>query len=331
MNLVRLQYGGGGELRGAIIYVTTETSLIGKKAYLYKNGDTTPISNATISSSGSCSFTVLEVGTYTVKASDGTYETEGSVSINSEQIINKDIVSIELSFVVTITFDVYSAPNDSIYYYEDDNISNPEITLCTTNADGKGTGSLIVNKYKAKNITFYSTVAKDTTDGASAYNKSISIDGLTSEIYVMPKGAIYWYGYNNIKASGKAIVNGGSYGTSGFIYTVSTHSITVGINSNDYSSYGHVTDAPVDITEYTNLKANILSVFIGENKDWAGMFISTNQYKNNTDAVSTKINTIGIKTLDISNATNKNVYVGIGANNNIAARSEIQFNALWLE
>ena len=330
MNLVRLQYGGGGgELRGAIIYVTTtETSLIGKKAYLYKDGDTTPISNATISSSGSCLFTVLEVGTYTVKASNGTYEIEGSVSIDSEQITNKDIVLIKLSFDVTITFDVYSAPNDSIYYYEDDNISNSEITLCTTNANGKGTGSLIVNRYKAKNITFYSTVAKDTTDGASAYNKSISIDSLTSEIYVMPKGAIYWYGYNNIKASGKAIFNGNSYGTNGFIYTVSTHSITVGINTNSYSSYGHVTDAPVDITEYTNLKANIMSV---SNNDWTGMFISTNQYRNGTNAVSTNINTIGIKTLDISNATNKNVYVGIGANNNIQSHSEIQFNALWLE
>lgn len=330
MNLVRLQYGGGGgELRGAIIYVTTtETSLIGKKAYLYKDGNTTPISNATISSSGSCSFIILEVGTYTVKASNGTYETEGSVSIDSEQIINKDIVLIELSFDVTITFDVYSAPNDSIYYYEDDNILNSKITLCTTNADGKGTGSLIVNRYKAKNITFYSTVAKDTTDGASAYNKSISIDSLTSKIYVMPKGAIYWYGYNNIKASGKAIFNGGSYGTGGFIYTVSTHSITVGINTNAYSSYGHVTDAPVDITEYTNLKASIMSV---SNNDWAGMFISTNQYRNGTNAVSTNINTIGIKTLDISNAINKNVYVGIGANNNANAHSEIQFNALWLE
>ena len=328
MNLVRLQYGGGGgELHGAIISVTTtETSLIGKKVYLYKDGDTTPISNATISSSGSCLFTVLEVGTYTVKASDGTYEIEGSVSIDSEQIINKDIVSIELSFFVTITFDVYSAPNDSIYYYEDDNISNPEITLCTTNADGKGTGSLIVNKYKAKNITFYSTVAKDTTDGASAYNKSISIDSLTSEIYVMPDGAIYWHGYQRVPLYIDKIfenING--------TYSINTNNIIIGIKSS-YSRVTCQTNDLIDLSKYTKLRmlstatgSSIKILYTSYQKGNAGA------YSHREDAVSYPTGTNQITDLNLTKTASPiNCCVSI-ANSTTANSGECIIYALWLE
>ena len=328
MNLVRLQYGGGGgELHGAIISVTTtETSLIGKKVYLYKDGDTTPISNATISSSGSCLFTVLEGGTYTVKASDGTYETEGSVSIDSEQIINKDIVSIELSFFVTITFDVYSAPNDSIYYYEDDNISNPEITLCTTNADGKGTGSLIVNKYKAKNITFYSTVAKDTTDGASAYNKSISIDSLTSEIYVMPDGAIYWHGYQRVPLYIDKIfenING--------TYSINTNNIIIGIKSS-YSRVTCQTNDLIDLSKYTKLRmlstatgSSIKILYTSYQKGNAGA------YNHREDAVSYPTGTNQITDLNLTKTASPiNCCVSI-ANSTTANSGECIIYALWLE
>ena len=328
MNLVRLQYGGGGgELHGAIISVTTtETSLIGKKAYLYKDRDTTPISNATISSSGSCSFTVLEVGTYAVKASDGTYEIEGSVSIDSEQIINKDIVSIELSFVVTITFDVYSAPNDSIYYYEDDNISNSEITLCTTNADGKGTGSLIVNKYNAKNITFYSTVAKDTTDGASAYNKSISIDSLTSEIYVMPDGAIYWHGYQRVPLYIDKVfenING--------TYSINTNNIIIGIKSS-YSRVTCQTNDLIDLSKYTKLRmlstatgSSIKILYTSYQKGNAGA------YSHREDAVSYSTGTNQITDLNLTKTASPiNCCVSI-ANSTTAYSGECIIYALWLE
>ena len=336
MNLIRLQYGGGGgELHGASITVDTEeTTLVGKEALLYKVSDLSTIINRTVfsalSSDGVSTATfnnIIEPDTYIVKTSNGTDEgNTGNIEITSDDITNKNTLFRSLLLTIELNFTVYSALNDTIYYYPNNDTSQSSITLCTTDSSGKGNATLSIRPNTL--ITFFSTVAKDTSNATNNYSKSITLTADTTEIHVMPKGAIYWYGYNNIKASGKAIFNGNSYGTDGFIYTVSTHSITVGIKTNAYSSYGHVTDAPVDITEYTNLKANIMSV---SNNDWAGMFISTNQYRNGTNAVSTNINTIGIKTLDISNAINKNVYVGIGANNNINAHSEIQFNALWLE
>lgn len=334
MNLVRLQYGGGGgELHGASITVNTEeTTLVGKEVLLYKVSDLSTIINRTVfsalSSDGVSTATfnnIIEPDTYIVKSSNGTKEGNTSnIEITSDDIINKTTLvrSLNLTLELNVTF--YSASGETIKYKRQN--SNELILLGKADDTGKGNGTII---YKdGETITFSGDIAKDTATGTTAYSKDIIITSDTTEIYVMPKGAIYWYGYNNIKASGKAIFNGGNYTANGFIYTVLTHSITVGINTNDYSSYGHVTDAPVDITEYTKLKANIMSVL---NNDWAGMFISTNQYRNGTNAVSTIINTIGIKTLDISNATNKNVYVGIGANNNINSHSEIQFNALWLE
>ena len=333
MNLVRLQYGGGGgELHGASITVNTEeTTLVGKEVLLYKVSDLSTIINRTVfsalSSDGVSTATfnnIIEPDIYIVKSSNGTEEgNTDNIEITSDDIINKTTLvrSLYLDLKLNVTF--YSASGETIKYKRQS--SDKLILLGKADNTGKGNGTIICKD--GETITFSGDIAKDTATGTTAYSKDIIITSDTTEIYVMPKGAIYWYGYNNIKASGKAILNG-SYTTSGFIYTVSTHSITVGVNTNDYSSYGHVTDAPVDITEYTNLKANIMSVL---NNDWAGMFISTNQYRNGTNAVSTIINTIGIKTLDISNAITKNVYVGIGANNNIGAHSEIHFNALWLE
>ncbi len=333
MNLVRLQYGGGGgELHGASITVNTEeTTLVGKEALLYKVSDLSTIINRTVfsalSSDGVSTATfnnIIEPDTYIVKSSNGTEEGNTSnIEITSDDIINKTTLvrSLNLTLELNVTF--YSASGETIKYKRQN--SDELILLGKADNTGKGNGTIICKD--GETITFSGDIAKDTT-GTTAYSKDIIITADTTKIKVMPDGAIYWYGYNNIKASGKAIYNHNNYTTSGFIYTVSTHSITVGVNTNNYSSYGHVTDAPVDITEYTNLKANIMSVL---NNDWAGIFISTNQYRNGTNAVSTNINTIGIKTLDISNAINKNVYVGIGANNNIQAHSEIQFNALWLE
>lgn len=334
MNLVRLQYGGGGgELHGASITVNTEeTTLVGKEALLYKVSDLSTIINkavfSALSSDGVSTATfnnIIEPDTYIVKTPDGTDEgNTDNIEITSDDIINKTTLVRSLSLTLELNVTFYSASGETIKYKRQN--SDELILLGKADNTGKGNGTIICKD--GETITFSGDIAKDTTTGTTAYSKDIIITADTTKIKVMPDGAIYWYGYNNIKASGKAIFNGGNYTINGFIYTVSTHSITVGIKTIDYSSYGHVTDAPVDITEYTNLKANIMSVL---NNDWTGMFISTNQYRNGTNAVSTNINTIGIKTLDISNAINKNVYVGIGANNNIEAHSEIQFNALWLE
>ena len=202
MNLVRLQYGGGGgELHGASITVNTEeTTLVGKEALLYKVSDLSTIINRTVfsalSSDGVSTATfnnIIEPDTYIVKTSDGTDEgNTGNIEITSDDIINKTTLVRSLSLTIELNFTVYSASNDTVYYYPNNDTSQSNIILCTTDSSGKGNATLSIRPNTL--ITFFSTVAKDTANLTNNYSKSITLTADTTEIHVMPEGSLYWYG-----------------------------------------------------------------------------------------------------------------------------------------
>ena len=200
MNLVRLQYGGGGgELHGASITVNTEeTTLVGKEALLYKVSDLSTIINravfSALSSDGVSTVTfnnIIEPDTYIVKSSNGTEEGNTSnIEITSDDIINKTTLvrSLSLSLELNVTF--YSASGETIKYKRQN--SDELILLGKADNTGKGNGTIICKD--GETITFSGDIAKDTTTGTTAYSKDIIITANTTEIKVMPDGAIYWYG-----------------------------------------------------------------------------------------------------------------------------------------
>lgn len=113
MNLVRLQYGGGGgELHGATIVVTTqETTLANQQVKLYKKTDlTNPIStkifSPIVSDTSSAEFdNIQEPDTYVVISTVGTDEAiSEDITINSDEIINKIIKTTIISFYKIVTF-----------------------------------------------------------------------------------------------------------------------------------------------------------------------------------------------------------------------------------
>lgn len=199
MNLVRLQYGGGGgELNGASIIVNTEEiTLVGKEALLYKVSDLSTIINRTVfsalSSDGVSTATfnnIIEPDTYIVKSSNGTEEGNTSnIEITSDDIINKTTLvrSLNLGLKLNVTF--YSASGETIKYKRQN--SDELILLGKADDTGKGNGTIICKD--GETITFSGDIAKDTT-GTTAYSKDIIITSDTTEIYVMPDGALYWYG-----------------------------------------------------------------------------------------------------------------------------------------
>ena len=200
MNLVRLQYGGGGgELHGASITVNTEEStLVGKEALLYKVSDLSTIINRTVfsalSSDGVSTATfnnIIEPDTYIVKTSDGTDEgNTGNIEITSDDIINKTTLvrSLYLALELNVTF--YSASGETIKYKRQN--SDELILLGKADSTGKGNGTIICED--GETITFSGDIAKDTTTETTAYSKDIIITADTTEIKVMPDGALYWYG-----------------------------------------------------------------------------------------------------------------------------------------
>ena len=89
---------------------------------------------------------------------------------------------------------IHSAANDTIYMMKD----GSEVVLTTT--DSNGVGTLDFTQFDdGVTYTLYSSVAKDPNNLSNDYSKNIRITkskyGCTTEAYLMPDGAIYWYGY----------------------------------------------------------------------------------------------------------------------------------------
>lgn len=203
MNLVRLQYGGGGgELHGASVIVTTEEpTLVGKQAKLYKKTDLTKvIATGTFSAKVNDVSTatlngILDVGTYIVKATDGTQSTETEdIIVTADDIINKiTLPPIEMSFSFPKTLTVYSARNATIVAKTS---TGKTLGSCTTSNDSEGKATLtILIQGNGENITFEDTNVAPSTDGSgSHYSKTIFVNKNTTEARIYPDNTIYWYG-----------------------------------------------------------------------------------------------------------------------------------------
>lgn len=257
MNLVRLQYGGGGgELHGASITVNTEeTTLVGKEALLYKVSDLSTIINRTVfsalSSDGVSTATfnnIIEPDIYIVISSNGTKEgTTDNIKITSDDIINKTTLvrSLYLGLKLNVTF--YSASGETIKYKRQN--SDELILLGKADSTGKGNGTIICKD--GETITFSGDIAKDTKTGTTAYSKDITLTKDTSEIYIMPQKAIYWYGFENTEN-----------GILGNIVKDKNNRVTITRNTNSITLEAENTwaqmntDKLIDLSDYTYLKVD---------------------------------------------------------------------------
>ena len=276
MNLVRLQYGGGGgELHGASITVNTEeTTLVGKEALLYKVSDLSTIINravfSALSSDGVSTVTfnnIIEPDTYIVKSSNGTEEGNTSnIEITSDDIINKITLvrSLNLSLELNVTF--YSASGETIKYKRQN--SDELILLGKADNTGKGNGTIICKD--GETITFYGDIAKDKAN--NTYSKSIILTKDTTEIYVMPDGkVIYWYGYGSDNMTGRNETNGGMF------YKL-TNKLYYSAANNPNASYCYswfISVNKYNLTPYSKIHSiNSLSNLIGYGNNQNGAFIA---------------------------------------------------------
>ena len=300
MNLVRLQYGGGGgELHGASITVNTEeTILVGKEALLYKVSDLSTIINravfSALSSDGVSTVTfnnIIEPDTYIVKSSNGTEECyTNNIEITSDDVINKTTLVRSLSLSLELNVAFYSASGETIKYKRQN--SDELILLGKADNTGKGNGTIIYKK-DGETITFFGDIAKDITTGTTAYSKDIIITNDTTEIKVMPDGAIYWYGN---QCGGINI-----HGTSSSI-TRNLYSTTVLWNSNWPISSYLVSDELIDttgfktlvITECTNNISNAKICLLDNDYSVVAQFVQS-QVSNVNDTNAVK------QSIDISN------------------------------
>lgn len=89
-------FSSSGELHGATIAVTSaNVELIGQRVTLSKNGAV--VKSRTFNENLMCNFTgIQEAGEYTVSASDGETLKEKNVTITSDDVLNKTVITVEI-------------------------------------------------------------------------------------------------------------------------------------------------------------------------------------------------------------------------------------------
>ena len=191
----------------AKVLLTYDTFFQGKTITITKGGSSSTVqlpSNKTevlllVKSKGEYSITYLESGhTYSasvdVVKSDELYETT---------LYSKD----------TINVTIYSAKGDTITYTDADNV---EKTAVFDNDSASKVVTLAIIP-SGISITFNSSIAYDDENyyqrtynnipikvlNSVYYSKTVTVDKNTTEIYLMPSGALYWYGWvsDNIESA----------------------------------------------------------------------------------------------------------------------------------
>lgn len=108
---------------------------------------------------------------------------------------------------------------DTVYYME----NGSPVTLTTADSD-TGIGTVDWSDLPKGAITLYSSTAKNPSDLTADYSKTVYVTEYTTQIYLMPDNALYWYGYESSDLEDCTSVNGWSY--SGYSLNAPTHNTT---------------------------------------------------------------------------------------------------------
>lgn len=313
--------GGAPILKSNIIVTTEEDSLVGLDVVLSLNGNT--VQTKTFTDSKQVVFTVKVAGNYELTCGEAT----ASVNVS---ILGIDYTA-ELSLIKEVTIDVYGGAMENIAMTADDGTS----TQLTTNASGKTVATVKMNK----SYTF--------SGGVSGYVKNVTIVD-DSAVYVMPDGALYWYGNNISNLQDAYDIGYTPISGSGWIYQKSqivtnvnslTYKATAPVNTNRVNG---VSTGLIDITEANKLNIvvdnassgkatnNYLDIYCSQSKTQASVEESRVAIKGRIVSDS-KPNPLPKKiyTFDLSSESGSR-YIGT-ASLNANSNSETTIYALWLE
>lgn len=194
---------GGGT--NATITVTYDAVLYDKTITCSNGIDTY---TQTTTSSGVTEFEVDAEGSWTITC-DG-------ISKTVDVVFNYDV-----AMTVTKNITVYSAANDTLSFTD----ASGSKTVTT---DSSGVGIVAISFASGNTVTFTSTVAKNPNNTAQPYSKQVTLDENTTEVYIMPDGAWYWYGFTRSEfASYAAMVTGETSNVLAPVLTKNTNSFTV--------------------------------------------------------------------------------------------------------
>ena len=331
-NMFKSVLASGGSGNDITLVVTCDSAFAGT-TITCSDGTTTLTNTCPSTSPYEITFRLPNAGAWTVSG------VVLGVTV-SESIVIQNL-EVELKAVESVTIDVYSASNDTISYTGIDSQTH----TITTDSNGYASTNILVDKINGSSLTFISSVAKDTSDITSDYSKTILVTTNTTSIYIMPDGAIYWYGfYKESMISVAAMVSGSTSTRRAPTITNNTNNVVVALQLSSDATYGgsYLTNTSIDVTNYNSLKVYTASANGkgGTSGGSSGIYaVVTNSNANNytrlgqsmiladtgegSKSVSEKVTSLDLTS--ISNA----VYLGIAMYG--FAVSTGTHNAIWLE
>lgn len=313
-------YNIGAGSAGALVHlnITYDTDFIGETITVTNGTEThTFIGDATLNKVVNCQ----NLGEWTVSC--GEYEASATVIYYGKYNID---------LYASVAINVYSAPNDTVFYYPNNDTTQNPIVVCTTDATGQGRGASPVS---SNGIVFYSTVAKDTTNATTNYSKNIIITPSTTEISVMPDKALYWYGIE--KTTFEAV--GYTYGDYQRAYapqiTKATNEIVLTTPSDGtvWTRVGaYKTD--VNMSGYTSANVVVSNTPIAKlsTSDWRNQ-CSLMDGENSSNNINFTAGITNKAKYSIPTSNTGKLYLRINAcdNTGTLVTSEPHLHALWLE
>ena len=110
---------------------------------------------------------------------------------------------------------------DTVYYMD----NGSPVTLTTADSD-TGIGTVDWSDLPKGAITLYSSTAKNPNNLTADYSKTVYITENTTQIYLMPDNALYWWGYETSDIEDMNTTNGWQAGASGYSFNTPTRQTT---------------------------------------------------------------------------------------------------------
>lgn len=200
---------GGGSSGGGYELTVTCDSAFASSTITCTDGVTTLTQTCPSSSPYEVVFEIPNGGDWTISGTTGGHTVSTGVSIPT---------SAELIAIIQQTVTIYSAKEDTISYVDIDGA-----TQTITFASGATSKQVTIEiEASGSSITFTSGVAKDPSNLSNYYSKTVTITSNTTEVYLMPDNALYWWGYESSELEDMSTANGWSTDISPFTFGTPT-------------------------------------------------------------------------------------------------------------
>lgn len=284
----------------------------------------TTITKTAPATGNSMAFYPPSTGTWTITGVySGVTYSSGSITVSSLSTA----VPATLQTNVTLTVTLYGAVEDTISF-TDESGAKTEVF-----ASGQSSKSVsIVIPPNGMSITFTSSVAKNPSDLTADYSKTVTISSGTTEVEVMPDGALYWYG-NLVNAESANVANGWSNSSNSFL-DVTFNTRQAHLNRNNSGTLPQCalgSSTSIDFSQYSSLKligyiensSTAQRVFLKPSKNLAETAIIDKQMRDDLgfDTNSSKLGTVDISSVTSSGYALAFTFYDAGA----------FIDAMWLE